>query len=90
MADQFAAFVVAHRETGFRQLIFPKLAGVVKKNSGNEQIEIQLRIQRRDRTREPHHLRGVLNETAPAGMMIIPRRGRAAKTLAPFLQKQFA
>ena len=37
-----------HAEAGLGQIIFPKLAGIVKENAGDEQIEIQVRIKRRN------------------------------------------
>src|SRR5438046_1135572 len=36
VADQFAALIVAHNEAALGILVFPKFAGVVKKNAGDE------------------------------------------------------
>src|SRR5205814_7741143 len=43
---QFAALIESHGEPVFRQMIFPKFSWSVEKNSGQEKIEIQLRIER--------------------------------------------
>ena len=42
----------------------------MKENPRDEQIEIELRINRRDLSCDAHHLGGVLDQTAAAGMMI--------------------
>jgi hypothetical protein len=55
--------VERNAETGLRQIIFPKLAAIVKEDSGDEQIQIQLRINGRDLGRA-HHLSGVLDQSA--------------------------
>src|SRR5450755_2317317 len=88
--DQFAAFVVTHDETVFGKAILPKLAGIMKEDTGNQKIDIQFRIERRNAKRDAHHLRGVLDQTTAPRMMVIARRGRAAKPIAPFFQKSFA
>ena len=85
MADKFAEFVVVHNEAFFRELVFPKLTGVVKKNPGDQQVRIQLRIDRCDLLRYAHHLRGVLDEPATTSMMVFARCRGATKTFAPFI-----
>ena len=82
MPDQFADLVERNAETGFRQVIFPELAAIVKENSSDEQIQIQLRIKRRDLGRDPHHLSGVLDQSAAARVMISARTGRVTKARA--------
>ena len=90
MPHQFAALVVTHDESTFGKRVFPKLAAIVKQNAGEQKIEIELRIERRDRHRDAHHLRGVLDQTTAPRVMIIAGRSRAAETLAEFLQKRVA
>src|SRR5438874_12511924 len=71
-------------------MIFPKLSGIVKQNAGDEQIEIELRIERRDRDRHPHHLGDVLDEAAAARVMIRARARRAPKAFAMLAKERFA
>ena len=40
VANDFALFVKRHAETGFGQIIFPKLAGIVEKNPGHQEIKV--------------------------------------------------
>ena len=40
--------------------------------------------------RDAHHLRGVLDQAAAPGVMIIACRRRSSKTLAPFVHERFA
>ena len=82
MADHFAALIEGHAEAGLGQMIFPKLAGVVEENAGDEQVEIQVGIKRRDLRRDAHHLRGVLDQAAAAGVMITAGAGGVAETRA--------
>src|SRR5213076_3215273 len=70
-------------------MIFPELSGIVKQNAGDEQVEIELRIKRRDHYRHPHHLGDVLDEPAAARVMIRTRAGGAAKTLAMLRYERF-
>ena len=80
MADQFALLVERHAETAFWQIIFPKLAGIVEENPGNQQIKVEIGIKRRDLRGDPHHLGGVLEQTTAARMMIGARTGGVSKT----------
>ena len=61
VSDQFAAFVIVHDETVFRQSVFPELTGIMKEDSGDEKIDIQLWIKWPKRHRNSHHLRSVLH-----------------------------
>ena len=63
-------------------MVFPELAGVVKKNPGNEQIAVQSGIKLRHLLRDAHHLGGVLDQAAAPGVMIVAGRGGAAEALA--------
>src|SRR5437016_2357653 len=60
VADQFATLVVLHDESAFGVLVLPKFTGIVKQNSSDEKIDVQLWIKRRDRHCNAHHLGGVL------------------------------
>src|SRR2546421_10973810 len=90
MAHQLAALVVTHRESGLRQMIFPELSSVMKQHAGNEQIEIELWVERRDRHRHPHHLGDVLDEAAAASMMIGTRARRSPEAFPVLAEKRFA
>ena len=90
MADQFAEFIVIHNKAGLGELVFPKFAGVVKENSSDQQIKIQLRIKRRDLLRHPHHLCRVFNQPAAMRVMIFARGSGAAEPVPPFFQECFA
>ena len=80
MADHFALLVKRHAETGFGQIIFPKLAGIVEENPGDQQIKVEIGIKRRDLRGDPHHLGGVLEQAAAARVMIGARTGGVSKT----------
>ena len=68
-------------------MIFPKFARIVKENPGEKKIDVQLGIERAENEGDTHHLRGVLDQSAPAGMMIITRGGGASKAIAEILQE---
>ncbi len=57
---------------------------IVEENAGQQEIDIQLRIERRDLLRDAHHLGSVLDKAAAARVMIIASSGGAAKPVAPF------
>ena len=40
VANHFALFVKRHAKTGFGQIIFPKLAGIVEENPGDQEIRL--------------------------------------------------
>jgi hypothetical protein len=56
--------------------------------TGQQKVEIQLGIERRNLGRDPHHLRRVLNQTSATRMMIFPRRGGASETVAEFFYER--
>ena len=56
-------------------MILPKLSGIVKENAGHQKIDIQLRVERRNRHCRAHHLRGVFDQTAAASVMVFSRCG---------------
>src|SRR5580765_6064097 len=89
VADQFTKLVVAHNETGFGELVFPKLTRVVKENARDQKIKVQLGIERRDGPGYAHHLRGVLDETPAPSMMIFASCCGATKSVAPFVDERF-
>src|SRR5438093_9907047 len=74
----------------FRQRVLPKFSGIVEENSREQQIEVQLGVKRRDPLRHAHHLCSMLDESAPAGVMIFSRGCRATEPVAPFGEKGFA
>ncbi len=59
-------------------------------NAGDEKIDIQLPVERRDSQSYPHHLSGMLDQSAASSVVIIARRSCAAKAIAPFVQKSVA
>src|SRR5207245_10235382 len=85
-----AAFVISHGETVLRQLVFPKFAGIMEENSCEQEIEVQLRIKRRDLRRNPHHLRSVLDQTTATRMMIVACSSCASKAITQVMQKRLA
>ena len=84
MPDQLATLVVIHDEPVFGQGILPKFSRIVKENPRKQEIEVQVRVERRDLLRDAHHLRGVLDESAAPRVMIITRGGSATESVTPF------
>ena len=89
MSHQLTELVIIHHEPIFRQRVLPKFSGIVEENSREQQIEVQLGVKRRDPLRHAHHLCSMLDESAPAGVMIFSRGCRAAEPVAPFIKKGF-
>ena len=90
MSDQFAALVIIHDEPILGERVLPKFSRIVEEDTSDQQIAIQLRIQRRDLFRYAHHLRGVLNQSAAPRVMIVARGSCATEPVAPFFQECFA
>src|SRR5438477_5356303 len=87
---QFTALVISHGESVLRQMVFPKFSGIVEENAGYEQIAIKLRINRAKPESHSYHLGSVLDQAATTSVMIIARRGRAAKAIAKIFQEYLA
>src|SRR5262245_55030700 len=69
-------------------MIFPKFPGIVEENACGQEVEIEIRIERRDRGRDAHHLRGELNQSASSWKVITTGNGRIAKA-GPMLRDEF-
>ncbi len=89
MSHQFAQLVIIHYKPVLRQRILPKFAGVVEKNSRDQEIKIQLGVKGRDLLRHPHHLCCVFDQSAAPGVVIITRSGGPPEPVAPFFQEHF-
>ena len=87
---QFAQFVITHYESVLRQRVLPKFTGVVEKNSREQQVKVQLRVERCDLLSHAHHLCSMLDQSTAPRMMVIPRSRGAPKPVAPFAKKSFA
>ena len=62
----------------------------MEENPRKQQIEVQVRVERRDLLRDAHHLRRVLDQPSAARVMIIARGGSAPEPVAPLLQERLA
>src|SRR5262249_53422041 len=62
----------------------------MEQNSRQKQIEIQLRIQGRDRHSDSHHLSRMLDQAAAPGMMITASRRGPSKPVSPLSEECFA
>ena len=85
--DQFAELIIAHNKARFGELVFPNFTRVMKENTGDQKIEIQLRIKRRDLCRHAHHLRRMLDQSAATRVMIFARGCGATKAIAPLVNE---
>ena len=90
VAQHFGGEIVGHGEAGLHIRILPELAAVVKQDSRDHQIPVQLRIQTRQRHRAAHHLRHMLHQAATAGMVVFACCAGAAEALAVALKKDQA
>ena len=69
-------------------MILPQFSTVVEEDTREQEIAVECGIGRADRGCAPHHLGGVLDQTAAARVMISPRGGGPSKPIAEVGEKQ--
>ena len=67
---------------------FPELTAVVKQNAGQEEAVVQHRVRLRDGGAAPHHLRGVLKQAAPTGMVVSAGRGGPSESISVLFEER--
>lgn len=82
VAKHFAMDAVDLSEAKFRVGIFPKFAAVMKEDAAEEEVAIELRVDRRDGSGRAHHLSDVFDESASARVVIAFGRGGAGEAFA--------
>jgi len=71
----------------FRIVVFPELAAIVEKDSGEKQVLVEVRVSVADRRSRTHHLRHVLDEATPTCVVVAPGRGGATEAFAEVFEK---
>ena len=87
MAEHFSMEEMELVKPTFRISVFPKFSAVVKENSGDHEVPVEVGIDRANRARAAHHLGHVFDEATPAGVMVFSCRSGAAEARFKLLHK---
>ena len=79
VAHHFAEEAHVLGEAGLRVVVLPQFAAVVEEDADKKKVPVEIRVDGTYRCRATHHLGHVLNEAAPARVVVSPGGGGAAE-----------
>lgn len=87
VAEHFAVEGEVLSEAGFGILVFPELADVVEKDTSDEEIFVEARVDGADGAGGAHHLSDVLEEASAPGVVVFLGGGSTAKAVAELIDE---